>query len=72
MGSLIGTDEQKLDTLVELNVKQQVLNIAKLPIIQKCWQEGQKISIHGMVYNDSDGILKNLNITLSQLDHVPE
>ena len=69
--SLIGTDEQKYDTLVELNVKQQVVNVARFPIIQKTWKDGKKLFIHGLVYNLEDGVLKDLGVTLSRIEHVP-
>ena len=69
--SLIGTDEQKYDTLVELNVKQQVVNVARFPIIQKTWKDGKKLFIHGLVYNLADGVLKDLGVTLSRIEHVP-
>ena len=53
-------------------MKQQVLNCAKLPIVQKTWKEGRKLFIHGMVYDLHDGILKDMRITLSKIEDVPE
>ena len=55
-----------------MNVRQQVLNIAKLPVVQKAWVEGRKLFIHGMVYDIGDGILKDLKITLSKITDVQE
>ena len=41
--SLIGDQVSKEDTLVELNVKQQVINVARIPIVQKVWKENKKL-----------------------------
>ena len=54
-----------------MNVRQQVLNVSRLPVVQRAWKEGKKLFIHGMVYDLSDGILKDLKITLSKSEDVP-
>ncbi len=55
------TDEDtRVDRLVELNVQEQVLNLAKTSIIQKSWQYHQRPTIHGWVYGLETGILKPL------------
>lgn len=41
-------------------------------MVQKAWAEGKKLFIHGMVYTIGDGILKDLGITLSKMEDVPE
>jgi carbonic anhydrase len=59
--------------LVELNIKEQVLNICKNPIIQKAWHNGQEISVHGCLYETETGILKDLDIMEHQwreIEHV--
>ena len=50
--------------LTELNVKNQVLNVAKIPVVQKAWKEGRMLNIYGLVYRLNDGILKDLGVTL--------
>ena len=50
--------DAKTDRLVELNVKEQVMNLAKTSIIQKAWQEDSRPHLHGWVYGLGDGILK--------------
>lgn len=54
----------RIDRLVELNVKEQVLNLAKTSIIQKSWKYHQAPTLHGWVYGLDTGILK----PLSQID----
>jgi carbonic anhydrase len=48
------------DRLVELNVEEQVFNLAKTSIIQRAWQREQRPNLHGWVYGLNDGILKPL------------
>ncbi len=50
--------EKKTDRLVELNVKEQVFNLAKTSIIQRAWKNEQRPDIHGWVYSLKDGIIK--------------
>ncbi len=53
------TDEEKrVDRLVELNVQEQILNLAKTSIIQRAWKNDQRPDLHGWVYGLKDGIIK--------------
>jgi carbonic anhydrase len=52
-------DEEKLcDRLVELNVREGVMTLAKTSIIQRAWQNEQRPDLHGWVYGLKDGIIK--------------
>ncbi len=52
------TDEkQKIDRMVELNVKEQVMNLAKTSIVQRAWKHHQRPHLHGWVYDLKDGII---------------
>lgn len=53
----IEDEELRTDRLVELNVKEQVMNLAKTSIIQKAWQYEERPSLHGWVYGLKDGII---------------
>ena len=48
-----------------------MINVARIPVVQKAWHEKRHLRIHGLVYNLEDGILKDLGITISEIDHVP-
>ncbi len=53
------TDEQaKFDRLVELNVQEQVMHLAKTSIIQRAWKNEQRPHLHGWVYGLKDGLIK--------------
>lgn len=54
----IGDEEEKFDRLVELNVQEQIFNLAKTSIIQRAWQNEQRPDLHGWVYSLNDGIIK--------------
>ena len=51
---------ERLDALCELNVKEQVTNVCNTPIVQKAWNEGQSLHVHGWIYNIENGLLKDL------------
>ena len=55
---------RRLDRLCELNVSDQVLNVSKTTIVQNAWGRGQDLAIHGWIYGISDGLLRDLNISI--------
>lgn len=65
------TEEEQLNKLIELNVKEQVLNLAKTSIAQRAWMKDNAPHLHGWVYDLQDGILRPLmHMTSgSKLDH---
>lgn len=50
-------EENKFDRLVELNVQEQVIHLAKTSIIQRAWKNEQRPQLHGWVYGLKDGII---------------
>lgn len=54
----MGNEEDRTNRLVELNVQEQVYNLAKTTVIQKCWKKEQRPDLHGWVYSLRDGIIK--------------
>lgn len=54
----IGDETERVNRLVELNVQEQVMNLAKTSIIQKAWKHDQRPALHGWVYGLKDGIIK--------------
>ena len=54
----IKNEEERCDRLVELNVQEQVQNLAKTSIIQRAWKQDQRPDLHGWVYGLKDGIIK--------------
>ena len=59
--------------LVELNVAEQVMNIAQTTIVRDAWERGQELTIHSWVYGVHDGLLRDLGITVgSQAEIQPK
>jgi carbonic anhydrase len=58
------------DILCEMNVIEQVGNVALSTVIQDAWSRGQEVAIHGWVYGLKDGLLKDLDVTMDRADNV--
>ena len=55
----------RLNRLCELNVIRQVRNVASDVFVQEAWSRGQPLSVHGWVYSISNGLVKDLNVTVA-------
>jgi carbonic anhydrase len=62
----IRDEKTRWNKFVELNVEEQVKNMAKLSFIQEEWQKGEFPYIHGWVFDIEDGHLKNLQCTVNK------
>ena len=62
----IAPGRARLDRLCELNVMRQVRNVATDVFVQDAWSRGQSLSVHGWIYSISDGLISDLNVTVSQ------
>jgi carbonic anhydrase len=56
----VESETDKVNLLVELNVKEQVKNLMHTSIIQKAWKDTQLPHLHGWVYDLKTGLLKDL------------
>jgi carbonic anhydrase len=63
-------EELRSDRLCELNVIQQVMNMSQTTIVQKAWAKEQNLTVHGWVYSIKDGLIKNLNVSVSGNDSI--
>ena len=60
------TDEkERFNKFVEINVKEQVMDLAKTSIVQNAWKNGQELSLHGWVYGLNDGYVTDLGVNFS-------
>jgi carbonic anhydrase len=60
------------DVLCEMNVIEQVGNVALSNVLQDAWARGQKVSVHGWCYGLKDGIAKDLGVSMSHAGEVME
>ncbi len=65
-------EEAKFRRFVEVNVQEQVLDLAKTSILQSAWNDKQPLEIHGWVYDVKDGIVKDLGVTIENNTNLPD
>jgi carbonic anhydrase len=53
----IEDETKRSNRLVELNVREQVMNLAKTSIVQSAWKKENRPDLHGWVYDLHDGII---------------
>lgn len=66
----IDNDHERFNRLVELNVREQVLNLTKTSIVQNAWANGRELLVHGLVYDVHTGLLKDLDISIGDISKV--
>ena len=57
----------RANQLCELNVTAQLVNLAGNPLVQDAWRRGQTLTLHGWVHSAADGLLRDLETTISSL-----
>jgi len=57
-------ETKRFNRFVELNVVEQVLDLAKTSIVQGAWENNQDLHVHGWVYDVADGIINDLGISI--------
>jgi carbonic anhydrase len=67
----VADEQEKVDLLCELNVIEQVVNVAQTTVVQNAWRSGQELDVHGWIYSIGDGILKDLDICIAAIDQIP-
>lgn len=63
-------DEAACDRLCELNVIEQVMNVCRTTIARDAWDRGQPLAVHGWIYGIQDGLLRDLNMTIDNNNHI--
>ena len=58
-------EEERFNTFVEINVKEQVYDLAKTSIVQAAWKNGQELTLHGWVYGLNSGFVTDLDVNFS-------
>lgn len=60
----ISDGKERFDRFVEVNVREQVLDLAKTSIVQAAWNRGQELHLHGWVYGVGTGLVKDLGVNV--------
>jgi carbonic anhydrase len=61
----ISNEDDRFNTFVEINVKEQVFDLAKTSIVQNAWKNNQELFLHGWVYGLNSGYVTDLNVNIS-------
>ena len=69
----VANEDDRFNKFVEINVKEQVFDLAKTSIVQSAWKKGQELTLHGWAYGLNSGYVTDLNVNISSnkdLDNV--
>jgi carbonic anhydrase len=58
----------RIDRLCELNVIEQVAHVCQTTIVDDAWERGQRLSVHGWIYGLADGLVRDLQTTVTRRD----
>lgn len=61
----IADENDRFNAFVEINVKEQVFDLAKTSIVQSAWKSGQDLTLHGWVYGLNSGFVTDLDVNIS-------
>jgi carbonic anhydrase len=56
------TEPARHDRLCELNVIEQVSNVARTTVVGDAWARGQPLTVNGWIYDLHDGLLRDLAV----------
>jgi carbonic anhydrase len=56
------SEEERHKRLCELNVIEQVHNVSRTTVVRDAWARGQKVELHGWIYDLRDGLLRDLQV----------
>ena len=61
-----GDEQARIHKLCELNVLEGVRNVCRTTIVSDAWARGQKLSVHGWIYDIRDGLLRDLGLCVTR------
>lgn len=68
----IEDETERFNAFVEVNIKEQVYNLAKTSIVQGAWKVGQDLTLHGWVYGLNSGFVTDLKVNISSNNELDE
>lgn len=66
----LSSEGERHARLCELNVIEQVINLSQTTVVRDAWQRGQKLTVHGWIYDINDGLLRDLNMCIAGEEEV--
>jgi carbonic anhydrase len=68
----IEDEEERFNKFVEINVQEQVFDLAKTSIVQGAWRNGQDLTLHGWTYGLNSGYVTDLGVNMSSNNELDE
>ncbi|MBY0487938.1 MAG: carbonate dehydratase [Flavobacteriaceae bacterium] len=65
-------EDERFNMFVEINVKEQVYDLAKTSIVQGAWRSGQELTLHGWAYGLNSGYVTDLDVNMSNNNELDE
>ena len=66
------SEDERVSLLCELNVVEQVKSVVHTTIVQGAWDRGQELAVHGWVYSIADGLIRDLDVTVTSKNQIPQ
>jgi carbonic anhydrase len=67
-----GDESGQHQRLCELNIVEQVANVARTSIVRDAWERGQNLALHGWIYGIHDGLLHDLGMCIAGSEELEE
>ncbi|MEO6878498.1 MAG: carbonic anhydrase, partial [Gemmatimonadaceae bacterium] len=67
----LGSEEDQIRRLCELNVIEQVVNASQTTVVRDAWARGQQLAVHGWIYGLGDGLLRDICDSVTSLAELP-
>ena len=68
----IEDETERFNKFVEINVQEQVIDLAKTSIVQNAWRNGQQLTLHGWVYGLNSGYITDLDVNMGNNEDLDE
>lgn len=68
----IAVEDDRFNKFVEINVQEQVFDLAKTSIVQNAWRNGQELTLHGWAYGLNSGYVTDLDVNMSSNNELDE
>ncbi|MEY4483208.1 MAG: carbonate dehydratase, partial [Verrucomicrobiota bacterium] len=68
--SSIVEESARTDRLCELNVIEQAVNVCQTTVVEGAWERGQELNVHGWIYRLSDGIIRDLKMSVNSTENI--
>jgi carbonic anhydrase len=64
----LASETERHNRLCELNVTEQVVNVSQTTVVHDAWARGQRLAVHGWIYDLRDGLLRDLGLCVDAAD----